>query len=116
MLDTYSLPLSLRFERDFYVGRNIGVSERSDGLYYELKPTWMSDESILKKKKDAFYWAFARSFLLFGAKLALGVFNDGSNNVLSSLDIAFNGVITVSIVDAIACLVDYYRQTEYISP
>lgn len=115
-LDSYSLPLSIRFDKDLYVSRNVGLTESTSSLSFDLKPAWMIQEPILKKKKDAFYWAFARSFLLFGAKLALGVFNDGSNKVLSSLDIASNGILTVSIVDAVACLVDYYRQTEYISP
>ena len=116
VLDSYSLPLSIRFDKDLYVSRNVGLSESTSSLSFDLKPAWMIQNSILKQKKDAFYWAFARSFLLFGAKLALGVFNDGSNKMLSSLDIASNGILTVSIVDAVACLVDYYRQTEYISP
>ena len=98
------------------MGRTVGISQNTTSLSVELKPLWMGNEPILKRKKDAFYWAFARSLLIFGTKLALGVFNDGSSNVLSSLDMVSNGLLTVSVVDTVGSLVDYYRQTEYISP
>ncbi len=116
VLPSYSLPLSIRFEQELYMGRTVGLTERTDSLSLALKPKWMASEEVFKGKKDSFYWAFARSFLIFGAKLALGVFNDGSSALLSSLDIVSNGILTVSVVDAVSRLVDYYRQTEYISP
>lgn len=116
VLESYSLPLTLRFEKDQYMGKSLGLSQATDKVSIDLKPQWMADQDLLKKSKDRFYLSFARSILLFGSKLALGLFNDGNNKVISSLDMAFSGILTVSIVDAVGCLVDYFRQTEYISP
>ena len=116
VLGSYSLPLTLRFEKDQYMGKNYAITETTKRIKIELKPEWMANQDILKKNKDRFYWSFARSILLFGSKLALGLFNDGNNKVLSSLDMVFSGIITVSIVDTVGCLVDYFRHTEYISP
>ncbi|MBP5756279.1 MAG: hypothetical protein J6W39_01715 [Spirochaetales bacterium] len=116
VLNSYSLPLTLRFEKDQYMGKSLGITENTNRIKIDLKPEWMANQDLLKKSKDRFYWAFARTILLFGSKLALGLFNDGNNKFISSMDIAFNGIITVSIVDAVGCLVDYFRQTEYISP
>ncbi|MBO6048597.1 MAG: hypothetical protein J6P33_02310, partial [Spirochaetales bacterium] len=116
VLNSYSLPLTLRFEKDQYMGKTLGITENTNRIKIDLKPEWMANQDLLKKSKDRFYWAFARTILLFGSKLALGLFNDGNNKFISSMDIAFNGIITVSIVDAVGCLVDYFRQTEYISP
>ena len=116
VLGSYSLPLTLRFEKDQYMGKNYAITEKTRKINIDLKPEWMASQDILKKSKDRFYWSFARSILLFGSKLALGLFNDGTNKVLSSLDMAFKGIIAVSIVDTVGCLVDYFRHTEYISP
>lgn len=116
VLDSYSLPLALRLEKDLYMGKNVGLTDSVSKIEVNLKPAWMSNPDLLKKSKDRFYMSFARSLLLFGTRLAVGVFNDGSNSLLSSLDIVFNGIISVSFVDTIGCLVDYFRQTEYISP
>jgi hypothetical protein len=116
VLESYSLPLTLRFEKDQYMGKNYALTENASKISIDLKPEWMANQDILKKSKDKFYWSFARSILLFGSKLALGLFNDGNSKVLSSLDMAFSGIIAVSIVDTVGCLVDYFRHTEYISP
>ena len=116
VLGSYSLPLTLRFEKDQYMGKNYAITEKTKKITIDLKPEWMANQDILKKSKDKFYWSFARSILLFGSKLALGLFNDGTKKMLTSLDMAFSGIIAVSIVDTVGCLVDYFRHTEYISP
>ena len=116
ILESYSLPLTLRFEKDQYMGKSVGLTENTNKISIDLKPEWMANQDLLKKSKDRFYWSFARTILLFGSKLAVGLFNDGNNKIISSMNIAFNGLLTVSIVDAVGCLVDYFRQTEYISP
>ena len=116
VLESYSLPLTLRFEKENYMGKSVGLTENTNKISIDLKPEWMANQDLLKKSKDRFYWSFARTILLFGSKLALGLFNDGNNKIISSMNIAFNGLLTVSIVDAVGCLVDYFRQTEYISP
>ena len=116
VLESYSLPLTLRFEKDQYMGKSVGLTENTNKISIDLKPEWMANQDLLKKSKDRFYWSFARTILLFGSKLAVGLFNDGNNKIISSMNIAFNGLLTVSIVDAVGCLVDYFRQTEYISP
>ena len=76
----------------------------------------MGNKDLLKQSKDKFYWSFARSLLIFGTNLLVGLFNDGSKPVLTAVDMAFKGVMTVSVVYTVGCLVDYFRQTEYISP
>ena len=81
-----------------------------------MKPEWMADGTLLKEEKNEFYAGFARSLLIFGAKIALKTFNDGTNKVLEALDGAATGLLAVSIVDLVGSLVDYYRQTEYIAP
>lgn len=116
VLESYSLPLTLRFEKENYMGKSVGLTENTNKISIDLKPEWMANQDLLKKSKDRFYWSFARTILLFGSKLAVGLFNDGNNKIISSMNIAFNGLLTVSIVDAVGCLVDYFRQTEYISP
>ena len=116
LLESYSLPLTLRFENDLYMGKSVGITDNLNRIKIDLKPAWMANQDLLKKSKDSFYWAFARSILIFGSKLALGLFNDGNNKILSSMDIAISGILAVSVVDTVGCLVDYFKQTEYISP
>lgn len=115
VLDLYSVPLNLRLTADGYSDSNISILSRTSGIEVELKPEWMANKDLLKVQKDGFYGAFARSLLIFGAKIALRSFNDGSNAVLSALDIATNAAIAVSLSDLVGCLIDYYRQTEYIA-
>ena len=76
----------------------------------------MADQSLLKDAKDGFYKRFAISLMIFGAKVALRSFNDGTNKVLTALDGLATAALAVSFSDLVGWLVDYYRQTEYIAP
>ena len=116
LVDTYSVPTSIRLSLDGYSDAVIGLTKKRDSISVSLKPAWMADKDILKTNKDGFYGAFARSLLIFGAKIVTRTLNNGENTFLSVLDIAAGGALTVSIVDMVGCLIDYYRQTEYISP
>ena len=116
LVDSYSVPTSIRLSHEGYSDAVIGLTKKRDSISISLKPAWMADEDILKKNKDDFYGAFARSLLIFGAKIVTRTLNNGENTFLSVLDIAAGGALTVSIVDMVGCLIDYYRQTEYISP
>jgi hypothetical protein len=115
-VESYSLPASIRLTREGYSDSVIGLTQKADKISVSLKPQWMADEDILKINKDDFYAAFARSLLIFGAKIVTRTLNKGDNKLLSGLDIAASGALTVSIVDMVGCLIDYYRQTEYIAP
>ena len=115
-VESYSLPASIRLTREGYSDSVIGLTQKADKISVSLKPQWMADEDILKISKDDFYAAFARSLLIFGAKIVTRTLNNGDNKLLSGLDIAASGALTVSIVDMVGCLIDYYRQTEYIAP
>ncbi len=115
VMDLYSVPLNLRLTAEGYSDSNISILGRTNGIDVELKPEWMANKDLLKEQKDGFYGAFARSLLIFGAKIALRSFNDGSNSVLSALDIATNAAIAISVTDMLGWLIDYYRQTEYIA-
>ena len=116
LVESYSVPTSIRLSHEGYSDAVIGLTKKRDSISLSLKPAWMADEDILKKNKDDFYGAFARSLLIFGAKIVTRTLNNGDNTFLSVLDIAAGGALTVSIVDMVGCLIDYYRQTEYISP
>ena len=116
LVESYSVPTSIRLSHEGYSDAVIGLTKKRDSISISLKPAWMADEDILKKNKDDFYGAFARSLLIFGAKIVTRTLNNGDNTFLSVLDIAAGGALTVSIVDMVGCLIDYYRQTEYISP
>jgi hypothetical protein len=94
----------------------MGITENTSKINIELKPAWMGNKDLLKQSKDKFYWSFARSLLFFGAQLLVGLFNDGSKPVLSAVDMTFKGVMAVSVVYTVGCLVDYFRETEFISP
>ena len=115
-LDNYVIPSSLRLTAEGYDGKTIGILSDTRKVSVSLKPMWMSDETLLKEEKDEFYACFARSLLIFGAKIALSTFNDGNNKVLGALDGIATGMLTVSFIDLVGSLVDYYRQTEYIAP
>lgn len=120
-IQTYSLPLTIRLEKEGYAGRSIALSEppsEQDLLpKINLKPVWMTDKGLFNERKNDFYWSMARTILLFGAKLVINSFNDGNNAVLTSLDALSFGALTVSVVDMVGSLIDYFRQTEYyISP
>ena len=115
-VESYSVPTSIRLSHEGYSDAVIGLTKKRDSISISLKPAWMADDDILKKNKDDFYGAFARSLLIFGAKIVTRTLNNGDNTFLSVLDIAAGGALTVSIVDMVGCLIDYYRQTEYISP
>ena len=115
-VESYSLPASVRLTSEGYSDSVIGLTSQVPGISVSLKPKWMADEAILKENKDGFYAAFARSLLIFGAKIVSRTLNNGDNRFLSALDIAASGALTVSIVDMVGCLIDYYRQTEYIAP
>ena len=116
VVESYSVPTSIRLSHEGYSDAVIGLTKKRDSISVSLKPAWMADEDILKKNKNDFYEAFARSLLIFGAKIVTRTLNNGDNRFLSVLDIAAGGALTVSIVDMVGCLIDYYRQTEYISP
>lgn len=116
VVESYSVPTSIRLSHEGYSDAVIGLTKKRDSISVSLKPAWMADEDILKKNKNDFYGAFARSLLIFGAKIVTRTLNNGDNRFLSVLDIAAGGALTVSIVDMVGCLIDYYRQTEYISP
>ena len=116
LVESYSVPTSIRLSHEGFSDAVIGLTKKRDSISISLKPAWMADEDILKKNKDDFYGAFARSLLIFGAKIVTRTLNNGENTFLSVLDIAAGGALTVSIVDMVGCLIDYYRQTEYISP
>ena len=103
-------------EADKTRGTTLGILSDTRKVSVSLKPMWMSDETLLKEEKDEFYAGFARSLLIFGAKIALSTFNDGNNKVLGALDGIATGMLTVSFIDLVGSLVDYYRQTEYIAP
>lgn len=115
-VETYSVPTSVRLMHEGYSDTVIGLTGKTDSISVALKPSWMADKDILKQNKDDFYASFARSLLIFGAKVFTRSMNDGDNTFLSVLDIAASGALTVSIVDMVGHLFDYYRQTEYISP
>lgn len=116
VVDNYSVPTSIRLSHEGYSDAVIGLTEKSNLISVSLKPAWMADKDILKEHKDGFYAAFARSLLIFGAKIVTRTLNKGDNTFLSVLDIAAGGALTVSVADMVGCLIDYYRQTEYISP
>ena len=116
VIDSYSVPTSIRLSLEGYSDAVIGLTQKRDSISVDLKPAWMADKDLLKKNKDDFYAAFARSLLVFGAKIVTRTLNNGDNKFLSVLDIAAGGALTVSIIDMVGCLIDYYRQTEYISP
>ena len=116
LVESYSVPTSIRLSHEGYSDAVIGLTKKRDSISISLKPAWMADEDILKKNKDDFYGAFARSLLIFGAKIVTRTLNNGDNTFLTVLDIAAGGALTISIVDMVGCLIDYYRQTEYISP
>ena len=115
-VDTYSVPSSVRLMHEGYSDAVIGLTGKTDSISVALKPGWMADKAILKENKDDFYAAFARSLLIFGAKIVTRTLNNGDNTFLSVLDIAAGGALTVSIVDMVGHLIDYYRQTEYTAP
>ena len=115
-LDNYVIPSSLRFSSEGYADKTVGILSGTKTVSVSMKPKWMADGNLLKEEKNEFYAGFARSLLIFGAKIALRTFNDGTNKVLEALDGAATGLLAVSIVDLVGSLVDYYRQTEYIAP
>ncbi len=115
VLDLYSVPLTMRLVAPGYSDASISLMSRSQGIDVELKPEWMSDKGILDERKDGFYGSFARSLLIFGAKIALRAFDDGSSTLLSVLDKTADAAMAISIADLVGRLIDYYRQTEYIA-
>lgn len=110
------LPLSLSLQANGYCTENITIDGARPDISVELKPLWMTDLSLQKNAKDRFYSALARSLLIFGGKLAAGAMNDGSSRFLSGVEIFADGALTLSIVDLVGCLIDYYRNTVYVTP
>ena len=115
-LDSYVVPSSLRLSAEGYADKTVGLLQPTDRLDIQLKPQWMSDSSLLKDAKDGFYTRFAISLAIFGAKVALRSFNDGTSKVLMALDGLASAALAISFSDLVGSLVDYYRQTEYIAP
>lgn len=115
-VESYSVPTSIRLSHEGYSDAVIGLTNKKNAISISLKPAWMADKSILKENKDDFYASFAWSLIIFGAKIVSRTLNDGESKFLSVLDIAASGALTISIADMVGCLIDYYRQTEYISP
>ena len=115
-LDSYVIPSSLRLSAEGYADKTLGLLAPADKLDIQLKPQWMADQGLLKDAKDDFYTRFAISLVIFGAKVALKSFNDGTNKVLMALDGLATAALAVSFSDLVGSLVDYYRQTEYIAP
>lgn len=115
-LDSYSIPFSLSFRADGYQMETLNIESTPEKISVELKPSWLGSTELLKSAKDEFYSDFARSLILFGAKIALGAFHDGRNEFFSSLDIVANGALTISLIDLVGSLVDYYRHSVYVTP
>ena len=115
-LDNYLIPSSIRLSAEGYADKTVGLLAPADKLDIQLKPQWMAEQDLLKDAKDGFYRRFAVSLAIFGAKVALKSFNDGTNGFLMALDGIATAALAVSFSDLIGSLVDYYRQTEYIAP
>ena len=115
-LDSYVVPSSLRLTAEGYADKTVGLLSPAEKLDIQLKPQWMADQALLKDTKDGFYTRFAISLAIFGVKVALKSFNDGTNKVLMAFDGLATAALAVSFSDLVGWLVDYYRQTEYIAP
>ncbi len=112
-ISSYQLPLALRLSSEGYSPRTISLMEEKEEVKVTLQPLWMSESGLLKDAKDEFYSDFARSLIMFGAKVALMSFNDGTNTFLTSVDVVATGALTISLVDLVGSLIDYYRASEY---
>lgn len=112
-LNKYTAPSAATLSRDGYLDTTAAIPGDKNSIKVNLKPEWMGNKNLVKDAKDEFYSDFARSLLIFGAKIALGTFNDGNSKVLKGLDLIANGVLAISIADLAGSLIDYYKSTEY---
>ena len=115
-LENYVIPSSLRFSAEGYAQKTVGILSETQDISISLKPQWMSDENLHKEAKDGFYTRFAVCLVVFGARLAMNALSDGTGNFINAMNAVSTAALTVSFVDLIGSLVDYYRQTEYIAP
>lgn len=116
VLNDYHLPLTLTLKAEGYQTQTVSLKQRTEAISIDLKPSWLADSALQKDAKNEFYSDFARSLILFGAKIALGAFHDGTNKFFSSLDMIANGALTVSVIDLVGSLIGYYRHSVYVTP
>ncbi|MBO4410252.1 MAG: hypothetical protein J5775_05825 [Spirochaetales bacterium] len=116
VLETYRLPFSATFEAEGYASGKLSLTgEPMDTVSVSLKPQWMADGSNLKKAKDGFYSDLARTIILFGVKVLARSFDDGTGTFFPALNAVADGALTISLVDLLGSLIDYYRTSEYVS-
>ena len=116
VIETYRLPFSATFEAEGYAPGKIGLTgEPEDTVSVSLKPMWMADGSNLKKARDGFYADLARSLILFGVKVLSMSFDDGTGSFFPAFKAVADGALTISLVDLLGSLIDYYRTSEYVS-
>ncbi len=116
LLDTYTVPTILRLKAPGYADSLVALEKETKEVFVEMRPEWMQDGDIYKKAKDDFYLAFARSILIYGAKVIFQSL-DTMYPKVSEIGTNFTTVaMTVSIGDLIYDLINYSRYAHYISP
>ncbi|MCF0261635.1 MAG: hypothetical protein HUK23_01820, partial [Sphaerochaetaceae bacterium] len=107
LLKDYSLPLSIRLKAEGYSDQTIVLDDKLQDINVSLKPDWLTNTSLFSQAKDDFYASYARSLIIFGARLALGAF--GNSSTIIALKSTCSAALTLSIVDLVRSLFDYYK-------
>lgn len=115
-LNNIALPFTLSLEREGYSSKNIDISKSLENISVDLRPEYLSSNTLFEEYKKDFYSDFARTLVLFGAKIALSAFEGSANDFLKASDMTLNAAISISIVEIFYSLFDYYRQSMYITP
>lgn len=115
-IESYSLPLLLRFTADGYSDRIVAITEPEDSLFVNLNLIEFADSQRFKKVQNGFYKSFMRSILLYGSVAALrGSVALDSDSLFTAEKILKYG-LAASLVDVGYDLFKYYKAIKNIAP
>ncbi len=116
------LPLNIVASRQGFISSAIQSTTPMKTIVFDLKPEWMSDENLIARNRDSFYYAMGRALGAFGMWIGLQsmatTFSDsGTSDPLWQPWIFLSaGVAVVSVVDLVGGLLAYYTGTRYSTP
>ncbi len=115
-IESYTLPLILRFHSDGYSDRVVSIDEPVDSVDVNLNILEFSDPESFKKNQNSFYRSFMRSLALFGAvAFVRGSFIFDSEQSKTAEKILDAGIV-LSLVDVGFDLFKYYKSIKNIAP
>lgn len=119
LFQNQTLPINIVASRKGFMSSAVQSTTSMKTIVFDLRPEWMTDENLIVRNRDSFYYAMGRTLGAFGLWVGLqsmaATFSDsGTSDPLWQPWIFLSaGVSVVSMVDLIGNLLAYYTGARY---